>query len=288
MEKMQRIVPHLWFDSNARDAAEFYATVFPSSHIVASTVLPNTPSGDAELIWFKINGYKFIAINGGPYFSFNPSISFVVNFSGYSEKIVESVWERLAEKGNVLMPLDYYPTLGKYGWVEDRFGLSWQVVLPVEKWVDAFIVPHLRFKGKTKQASEFYISVFKNSRQGQLSSLFDGKSIFTEFMLEGQWFSASDRGVSNDFSFNESVSFMIYCETQNEIDYYWESLSAVPEAEQCGWLKDKYGVSWQVVPRDMDKMLQSGSPRQVMALTQMILKMKKLDIARLYDSFKTA
>ncbi|MEM4341154.1 MAG: VOC family protein, partial [Candidatus Caldarchaeum sp.] len=82
--------------------------------------------------------------------------------------------------------------------------------------------------------------------------------------------------------------FMIYCETQNEIDYYWESLSAVPEAEQCGWLKDKYGVSWQVVHRDMDKMLQSGSPRQVMALTQMILKMKKLDIARLYDCFKTA
>ena len=87
------------------------------------------------------------------------------------------------------------------------------------------------------------------------------------------------------FTFNESISFMVSCETQAEIDGYWEKLSAVPGAEQCGWVKDKYGLSWQIVPTAMNEMLENGTPEQLARVTQAFLKMKKFDIAQLQDAF---
>ena len=88
------------------------------------------------------------------------------------------------------------------------------------------------------------------------------------------------------FKFNESISFMVYCETQEEIDYYWEKLSAVPESEQCGWLKDKYGLSWQIVPSRMDEMFQTGTEEQIARITQAFLPMKKLEIGALEAAYK--
>jgi predicted 3-demethylubiquinone-9 3-methyltransferase (glyoxalase superfamily) len=148
------------------------------------------------------------------------------------------------------------------------------------------IVPHLWFDKEAREAAEFYSSVFPDSKVKSVTTLHDtpsGDADVVSFELSGQPFMAISAGPL--FKFNESISFMVYCDTQEEIDYYWEKLSAVPEAEQCGWLKDKYGLSWQIVPRRMDELLESGTPEQVARVTQAFLPMKKLDIAALERAF---
>jgi predicted 3-demethylubiquinone-9 3-methyltransferase (glyoxalase superfamily) len=113
----------------------------------------------------------------------------------------------------------------------------------------------------------------------------EGTVKFAGFRLEGQEFGAMDSAHSHGFGFNEAVSLMVYCDTQEEIDYYWSKLSADPRAEACGWLKDRYGVSWQVVPREMDAMLQSSDPKKLARLTEAFLKMKKFDLAELRRAY---
>ena len=109
--------------------------------------------------------------------------------------------------------------------------------------------------------------------------------MFTDFMLEGQWFAAMDSARQHGFAFNEAISLMVYCDDQSEIDYYWEKLSAVPQAEQCGWIKDKYGLSWQIVPTAMDQMLEDSDSERAARVTKAFLKMKKFDIAELQRAY---
>jgi len=144
------------------------------------------------------------------------------------------------------------------------------------------ITPHLWFDKEAKEAAQFYCSVFPNSKITSVRTLRNtpsGDCDIVAFELNGQPFMAISAGPL--FKFNESISFMVSCETQAEIDRYWETLSAVPAAEQCGWLKDKYGLSWQIVPAAMNEMLQTGTPEQTARVTQAFLKMKKLEIAEL-------
>ena len=156
--QLKQIVPHLWYDKQAKEAAEYYVSIFPGSKILHATVLENTPSGDAETVSFELSGQKFMAISAGPL-----------------------------------------------------------------------------------------------------------------------------------FKFNEAISFVVYCDTQEEIDYYWEKLSAGgdPAAQQCGWLKDKFGLSWQVTPTLMDEMMTNGTKEQIANVTQVFLKMKKFDIAALESAYKS-
>lgn len=102
----------------------------------------------------------------------------------------------------------------------------------------------------------------------------------------GQWFAVMDSAQQHDFAFNEAISFIVTCDTQREIDYYWDKLSAVPEAEQCGWLKDKYGLSWQIEPAAMGRMLREGTEEQIARVTQAFLPMKKFDIATIEAAYK--
>ena len=149
------------------------------------------------------------------------------------------------------------------------------------------IVPHLWYDKEAKEAAEFYTSIFPDSKITNITTLHDtpsGDADIVSFELFGQPFMAISAGPV--FKFNEAISLMVYCETQDEIDRYWEKLSAVPESEQCGWLKDKYGLSWQIVPTRMDEMLQGGTPDQVARVTQAFMPMKKLEIAPLEAAFK--
>ena len=150
------------------------------------------------------------------------------------------------------------------------------------------IVPHLWYDKQAKEAAEFYVSVFPGSKFINSVILEDtpsGNAEQVEFELMGQRFMAISAGP--DFKFNEAVSFMIRCDTQDEIDHYHEKLSAVPEAEQCGWVKDKYGLSWQIVPTQLDEMLFNGTKEQKKKVTRAFLKMKKFDIAALQDAFNS-
>lgn len=299
---MQKIHSHIWFDKEAVEATNFYMSVFPNSKITSTRVIKNTPSGDCDIVSFEIMGSSFQAISAGPYFKINPSISCMVNFDPASdpeaEHRIDEVWNKLADGGKVLMALDAYPFSKRYGWVEDKYGVSWQLILTSpEGDVRPAIIPSLLFTGnvygKTEEATEFYLSVFKNAKRGTLAKYPEdmgpnkqGAIMFTDFTLENIWFSAMDGGGEHKFSFNEAVSFVVNCDTQEEIDYYWEKLSAVPESEQCGWLKDKYGVSWQIVPSVMNTMMAEGNEEQIAKVTQAFLQMKKFDIARLKEAYE--
>jgi predicted 3-demethylubiquinone-9 3-methyltransferase (glyoxalase superfamily) len=243
-----------------------------------------------------------MAINAGPLFKFNPSISFIVNFDRSREKDarmrLDALWEELSPGGQALMPLDAYPFSERYGWIQDRFGLSWQLILSDPKGEDRpKVVPSLMFTGKVagraEEAVEFYLSVFKRSRRGIVARHGKGQEpdkegtiMFTDFALGGQWFAAMDSAHPHGFAFNEAISLLLPCETQKDIDYYWERLSADPKAEQCGWLKDKFGLSWQVSPTAMGEMMATGTPEQVARVTQAFLPMKKFDLAALQKAFE--
>jgi predicted 3-demethylubiquinone-9 3-methyltransferase (glyoxalase superfamily) len=298
----QKVMPHLWFDKEAKEAANFYCSLLPDSRITSLTTLHNTPSGDTDIVSFELWGYQFQAISAGPVFKFNPSISFMVNFDPSQDKEarqrIDKVWDNLMEGGKALMPLDKYPFSERYGWVQDRYGLSWQLIYTNPEGEERpLIVPSLLFVGeiygRAEEASDFYLSLFKDTGRGAIARYpagmepdKEGTIMFTDFKLEGQWFAAMDSGREHGYSFNEAISFMVYCENQEDIDYYWEKLSAVPEAEQCGWLKDKYGLSWQIVPAIMDKMMQNQDSERLARVTQAFLKMKKFDLSvlqRAYD-----
>lgn len=297
----QKIVPHLWFDREAKEAAKFYCSVFPDSKITSITTLYNTPSGNTDIVLFEFWGYKFQAISAGPLFQFNPSISFMVNFDPSQDKEarqrIDEVWVNLMEGGKALMPLGEYPFSERYGWVQDRYGLSWQLIYTNPEGEERpLIIPSLLFVGdiygKAEEASDFYLSVFKNTKRGTIARYpseiepdQESMVMFTDFKLEGQWFSAMDSAREHGFNFNEAISFLVFCKDQEEIDYYWNKLSAVPEAEQCGWLKDKYGLSWQIVPAVMDKMMQDQDPEKIDRVTQAFLKMKKFDLATLQRAY---
>lgn len=154
------------------------------------------------------------------------------------------------------------------------------------------ITPYLWFDTQAEEAAEFYVSIFKNSNINQVARYDEesakasgqpsGSAMTVHFQLEGQEFLALNGGPA--FKFNEAISFLINCETQEEIDELWSKLSAVPEAEQCGWLKDKYGLSWQIVPTALPELLTNPDPQKAGRAMQAMLKMKKLDIQALKDA----
>jgi len=309
---MQKIVPHLWYDKEAVEAAEFYVSVFGSlssgeSKVNNVTKIHNTPSGDCDIVSFKVWGCEFQAISAGPYFKLNPAISFMVNFDpsqdADAKNRIEEIWKKLLAGGKALMPIDKYPWSERYGWVEDKYGLTWQLILTNPEGDERpLIVPSLLFTndhfGKAEAAVNFYISVFKDAPKGEakLGNLMhygpnqtpnkEGTVMFSDFKLFSEWFVAMDGAGEHKFNFNEAVSLMVNCDTQEEIDYYTEKLSAVPEAEQCGWLKDQFGVSWQITPKILDDLLARSDEKTKQRVTEAFLKMKKFDIATLEAAAK--
>ena len=268
---MNRITPHLWFDRQAREAADFYVSIFPDSHMGSVKTLHNTPSGDVDLVSFELAGQGFMAISAGPLFRFNPSISFL--FACRTKDEVDRLWTRLSEGGTPRMPLGAYPFSERYGWTEDRYGLSWQIMLAGDRPIRQRITPTLMFTdgvcGRAEEAVAFYTSVFPDSHVDHLMRYGSGDAPDREgalkhggFTLANTEFAAMDSARVHDAPFNEAISLVIQCGTQEEIDHYSDRLSSVPQAEQCGWLKDRYGVSWQVAPAIMGDMMQKGTKEQ--------------------------
>ncbi len=290
---MQGITPHLWFDREAVEAAELYTDTFPDSRIVDVNVIRDTPSGDTAMVSFELAGQPFAAISAGPMFRFNPSVSFLVACETADE--VDALWQRLGEGGEPLMPLGSYPFSDHYGWTTDRYGLSWQV-MRTDDVGEQRITPTLMFVGdvcgKAEEAIGLYTSLFPDAgiedvlRYGPDEAPdVAGTVKHAGFRLGGRRFAAMDSAHDHRFAFNEAISFMVTCDDQAEIDRYWEALSAVPEAEQCGWLADRFGVSWQIVPAEMGEMLGSGSEEQRARVTQAFLGMKKFDVAALRRAY---
>jgi len=297
------IIPHLWFDREAIEAAQFYVSLFPNSAVTSVYTMRNVPApgGDSDIVSFHLAGRPFMSISAGPVFRFNPSISFLVRFNAHSDQHaatkLKAAWASLATSGKVLMELAEYDFSKLYGWVEDKYGLSWQLMLvESEARASLAIDPALLFVGpvygKAEEATNYYIAHFPESKRTGLARYGaglglerEGTMMFSDITLCGQDFVAMDSGYEHAFAFNEAVSLLIPCETQAEIDYHWSRLSAVPEAEMCGWLKDAYGVSWQVWPVWLGEVLATGKPEQVERVIKSLLKMKKFDLAVLEQAF---
>ena len=147
------------------------------------------------------------------------------------------------------------------------------------------ISPNLWFDGQAEEAAEFYVTVFPNSKVNQVSHYTDagprpaGEVLTVEFELDGQPFTAINGGPA--FTFDEAVSMLISCKDQDEVDYYWEKLTEGGEESQCGWLKDRYGFSWQVVPEGMEELFSDSDPTRATRAMKAMLGMKKLDVAAL-------
>jgi len=300
----QKITPFLWFDSQGEEAANFYVSTFHKSRVgnmtryaKAGFDVHHMPEGSVMTTEFEIEGMRFVALNGGPVFKFNPSISFLVACNQKEE--VDILWSKLSQDGGpTIMVLGSYPMSERYGWLQDKYGLSWQVMFVKDRVIKQKIIPTLMFSegqsGKAEAAVNLYTTVFHNSaidhimRYGKVEEPDkEGTVKHAGFTLEGQEFAAMDSNRVHNFTFNEAISFMVDCRTQKEIDYYWGSLTADGGQEGvCGWLKDKFGVSWQVAPKVLNEMLRGSDPDKVARVTNAFLKMKKFDISELRKAYR--
>ncbi|MEJ7741003.1 MAG: VOC family protein [Chitinophagaceae bacterium] len=275
------IYPCLWFDGQAKAAAAFYCSIFNNSRITVDTPI---------VINFELSGQKFMGLNGGPRFKINPSISFFAVFETEAE--TDTVWNKLADGGFVLMPLDKYDWSEKYGWLQDRFGLSWQIAFGKIQDVGQQFTPCLMFvgeqHGKAEQAVNFYTSVFDNS---SISGIMHYKAIdgepedtvkHAQFNINEYVMMAMDSSFAHPFTFNEAISLVVDCQTQEEIDYYWNKLTEGGQESMCGWLRDKFGVWWQIVPTILAKLM--SDPKRAERVSKAFLQMKKFDIEKLMQA----
>lgn len=293
---MQQIVPNLWFDHNAEEAVAFYTSVFPGGSIVARTHYPTEGLADFQAEFagavltldFELAGQRFTAINAGSEFSFTLATSFMVNFDpsqdGNAREHLDELWSHLSDGGQTLMPLEAYPFSQRYGWVQDRFGLSWQLILTdPEGDLRPTIIPSLLFghtaQNRAREALEYYLSVFPNSRMGNAVPYAEAigpaaadSIMFADVELAGMWFAFMDSATPQDFTFTEAVSFAVPCDGQEEIDKLWEQMSHVPEAEACGWCKDQFGVSWQIVPTNMVELMATpGAWEKLLGMKKLVI-----------------
>ena len=275
------IYPCLWFDGKAKEAAELYCSVFKNSKITVDTPM---------VVNFELAGQKFMGLNGGPTHVPNPSISFFVVCETADE--IEQAWKKLVEGGNVLMPLDKYEWSEQYGWVQDKYGINWQLALGKLEEVGQKFTPTLMFTnqqaGQAEVAIHFYTSVFDNSsvvgilKYDANDNEVAGTVKHAQFKLGQQVFMAMDSSMAHPFSFNEGISLVVNCQTQEEIDYYWDKLTEGGREDRCGWLKDKYGVCWQIVPVILGKLM--SDPEKAPRVTQAFLQMTKFDIEKLVNA----
>lgn len=274
------IYPCFWFDNQGQQAAEFYCSIFNNANITASNPFVSE---------FNLNGFKVMALNGGPKFNINPAISLFVNCNDIDD--VNQIWDKLIAGGKALIDIGEYDWSKRYGWLQDKFGITWQISHSENPEHHQHITTALLFTsnvfGQAKAAMDFYSNLFKDAGITQLipytnANELDGKTLYAEFNLHNTPFIAMDGPGEHHYTFSEGVSLVVNCDTQEEIDHYWYYLSAVPQAEQCGWLKDKFGISWQIVPSILGKLM--SDPTRAPRVTEAFLKMKKFDIQTLLNA----
>ncbi|MDB4978123.1 MAG: hypothetical protein JWM56_309 [Candidatus Peribacteria bacterium] len=297
---MQKISPFLWFNHEAEEAANFYTSIFKDSKLgniarydEASAKASGQPEGSILTVGFTLCGKEFAALNGGPVFSFTPAISLFVSCE--TEEEIDALWSALSKDAKrVMFAFGKQPFAEKYGWLDDKYGVSWQLMLNHKK---QSISPAFLFTGnnygKAEEAIHFWTSVFPDSklifaqkRGAGIPHEKEGTIEYASFVLAGEEFNAMEGNEGHQFTFTPAVSFVVNCETQQEIDTYWNALSAVPEAEQCGWLQDTFGVSWQIVPAIMEQWMTDADPEKTKRAMAAMLKMKKLDLAELTKAFE--
>lgn len=268
------IYPCVWCNHNAKDMATFYSSVFPDTRIIDENPI---------VVLISIAGHKLMLLNGGEMFKPTPAIS--IMYLTTSEKTVEDIYKRLADGGRPLMELDSYPFSKKYGWVDDKYGVSWQLYTGKAEDIIQTIVPTLMFvgtnNGKAKEAADFYMGLFPNSKsRGMLAYSGNegevaGNIMHGEFLINDYLMGIMDSSLDHKFGFTEGISLVLNCKNQEEIDIFWNALTAGGAESSCGWLKDKFGISWQIIPQNIGSLIQSKNGGEA------LMKMKKIIISDL-------
>lgn len=279
MEKL--IYPCIWCNNNAIEMANFYISVFPNTEIIDQ---------NKWVVVLKMKGQHIMLLNGGDTFKPNPSISLM--YLSVSEQEIESIYNKISIGGKDLMALDSYPFSSKYAWVEDKYSVSWQLITANQVDIVQTVVPTLMFignnNGKAEEAIDYYTSVFANSQKRGISRYTgsegenEGNIQHAEFIINNYLLMIMDSSYPHAFEFTGGVSLVVECKNQEEVDYYWNKLTTDGgEENMCGWLRDKYGVSWQITPTIMkDILLKSPKVMEVM------MTMKKLEIKPLMEAAK--
>lgn len=284
-----KITPFIWFDSNAEQAVKFYTSIFKKSKIGKIMYYTKEMEHDSGkkagtilTIDFTLNGQRFSAINGGSHFKLNPATSLFVTCNTTQE--FNSLWNKLVQNATILMEKGKYPFSEQYGWLNDQFGLSWQLMLAKKSQT---ITPSLLFTqdkfGKCEEAIKYYTKIFPKSKIIRMAKYstgegdIPGKIKYADFQLSGAPFKAMESSANHAFTFNGAMSFVVNCKDQKEVDKYWK-MSAVPAAEQCGWMTDQFGVTWQIVPEILLKLMTSKDKEKAKRVTMAMMQMKKLDV----------
>lgn len=284
---MKPLYSCLWFDHAGQDAAEFYVSLFKNSkmHTIeryteTGQEITGGEPGKVMVVNYTLMGQQFLNLNGGPIFQHTQSFSNFVSLNSSEE--IDKLWNALSQKGEVRMPLQKYDWSEKYGWVKDRFGVEWQLMLDAqgtERICPAFLFTDKMF-GKGEAAINYWTGLFPNSKIENIFRDENTKTVmYCDFKLNDKPFVLMEGPGEHNTAFNESYSITVPCKDQKEIDFFWNEMTKNGGQEsQCGWLKDKFGVSWQIVPEDMERIMGAGNKEAAMGA---MLEMKKLDIAKL-------
>lgn len=285
---MKNLQTFIWLDGTAEEAATLYTSLFKNSKTIST--MPG-PGGKPMGVTVELDGSQFILFNGGPNYAPTSGISFFV--SAATEAEIDKIWTSLSNGGTVRMELDAYPWAKKYGWVEDKYGVGWQLSLTDQV---RPIMPTLLFageqQGNTEEALNLYTSQFPDSNINFIARYEEGepgptgKIKFASFTLNGQPFAAMDSGVPMPNMFTPGVSIFVNCESQGEVDKLWENLSRDGHKDRCGWLQDKFGVSWQIVPTALGRLLGDSNRQKAGGVMQAMLGMSKLIISDLEEAYQ--
>ncbi|QOW10236.1 VOC family protein [Kaistella flava (ex Peng et al. 2021)] len=282
------IFPCLWFNGNGKEAADFYCETFGGKITADTPVVLN----------LELFGQKLMFLNAGSQFEKNASISFMVLCD--TEDEVQKYWSQVSQNGIILMDLGEYPWSKKYGWVRDQFGVTWQINLSDKK-SEQKIIPTLMFihqnNGKAFQAMEFYTGIFPNSKIGGVLKYGEGVGNESHevpenvqhghFEIDNYSFFCMDNSFDHQFDFNEGISIVVMTDDQVQTDHLWNSLLENGGRESmCGWLKDQFGVSWQIVPKRLLELMNDfEQPMKAQKVVQAMMGMQKIVIADLENAY---
>lgn len=278
----EKITPCLWFNGQAQEAAKLYCSVFDNAKITSQSPF---------VTGIDIDGQSVTLLDGGPKYKPTPAISFYYICEKPEE--LDRIWNAFSKEGNVLMALDKYPWGEKYGWLNDKFGISWQLALGKLSDVGQKVTPCFLFTGKqygrAGEAIDHYSSIFKGVKVDGIlrygaNELPDkeGNVKHAQMSLNGYKLMLMESAAPHDFTFTEGVSLTIHCESQAEIDHYWGRLTESGAESMCGWLKDKFGVSWQIIPTILSKIM--SDPAKAGKAAQAFMSMRKLDIEQIVQA----
>lgn len=293
-------VPCVWLDDQAESAAAFYVAAFPGSRRVATSRYPTDadnhggkPRGSVVTEEVELAGQRFTLLNGGPIFRPNPSVSFFVQEA--EVEAARGVFDALAAGGQVLMPFGAWPWSPGYGWVQDRFGVSWQVIAGPRPAGVARIVPCLMFandvQGRAAEAMQRLVDLFPGSSVDSVERYAEaeGPTGFVKharFTVAGQELVVMDSHVAHAFGFGEGLSIQVMCADQAEIDRLWAALADGGSTSVCGWLKDRFGFHWQIVPAALGGWLASADAGTKNRVFAAMMGMTKPEVAGLERAWR--